>query len=139
MPVDVLVTVGREVSPGELGEQPPNVRVEHLVPLAEALAGSDVVVCHGGSGTVLGALAYGLPLVLLPLGADQPWNADRCTEPGIGVVLDPLACTSADVATATAKVLGTSSNTERAQLLRELCLSLPGAEEAASWLEELAG
>ena len=34
-----------------------------------------LVVCHGGSGTVLGALAAGLPLVILPLFADQLVNA----------------------------------------------------------------
>ncbi|MGH3451936.1 MAG: glycosyltransferase [Haloechinothrix sp.] len=38
----------------------------------------DAAVSHGGSGSVMGALAHGLPQVLFPMGADQPQNAARC-------------------------------------------------------------
>ena len=76
--VEVVVTVGREIDPDELGEQPSNVHVEQFLSLVDVLARSDVVVSHGGSGTVIGALAFRLPQVLLPIGADQPLNADRC-------------------------------------------------------------
>ena len=49
-----------------------------------------LVVSHGGSGSVVGALAHGLPMVLLPLGADQPQNARRCAELGVARVLDAV-------------------------------------------------
>jgi hypothetical protein len=57
--VQVLLTTGADL---ELGPVPENVRVERWVPQAEALAQASLVVCHGGSGTVLGALAANLPL-----------------------------------------------------------------------------
>ena len=47
-------------------------------------------MCHGGSGTTLGALAAGLPLVIVPLFADQPANAKRVAEVGAGLVVEPL-------------------------------------------------
>lgn len=69
---DVLVTTSADLRP-----VPPNVTVRHWVPQLEALARARLVVCHGGSGTVLGTLAAGLPLVILPLFADQTANAER--------------------------------------------------------------
>ena len=47
------------------------------------------MICHGGSGTTLGALAQGLPLVLVPQGADQFDNAARCVASGVAVVIGP--------------------------------------------------
>jgi len=47
------------------------------------------VVTHGGLGTTLRALAHGVPLLLLPLGRDQPANAARVAELGAGIVLAP--------------------------------------------------
>jgi UDP:flavonoid glycosyltransferase YjiC (YdhE family) len=83
LPVRVLLTVGREL---DLGEVPPNVHVEQWVPQADVLAHAALVLCHGGSGTTLGALAAGRPLVVVPLFADQPFNAARAGIVGAGVV-----------------------------------------------------
>ena len=52
------------------------------------LAEAEVVVCHGGSGTVLGALAAGVPMVVLPHFGDQFANARRIADSGAGVMLD---------------------------------------------------
>jgi MGT family glycosyltransferase len=100
--VPVTVSVGRDVDPAELGSQPPGVRVERHVDQAEVLPRCRTVISHGGSGSVLAALSYGLPSVLLPMGADQPWNARRCEELGVARVLDPVSATPADVRAAVA-------------------------------------
>jgi UDP:flavonoid glycosyltransferase YjiC (YdhE family) len=138
LPVDVLVTVGDEIGPAELGNQPPNVRIERFLPLADVLAESDVVVSHGGSGTVVAALALGLPQVLLPMGADQPLNADRCTELGIAVALDAMTSTATEIAEATCMVLSDPSYRANVTPLREEAASLPDAAHAASLLDRLA-
>ena len=44
----------------------------------------DLIVHHGGTGTVLAALEAGLPQVILPQGADQPFNADLIARSGAG-------------------------------------------------------
>ncbi|HEY8788110.1 MAG TPA: glycosyltransferase [Actinopolymorphaceae bacterium] len=80
---NIIVTVGREIDPAELGDQPANVRVDRFVRQEALLPHCDVVVSHAGSGSVIGALAFGVPLVLLPMGADQPLNADRCLALGV--------------------------------------------------------
>jgi UDP:flavonoid glycosyltransferase YjiC (YdhE family) len=53
------------------------------------------VVTHGGLGTTLRALAHGVPLVLLPLGRDQGFNAARVDELGAGIQLDARASAAA--------------------------------------------
>jgi UDP:flavonoid glycosyltransferase YjiC (YdhE family) len=46
-----------------------------------------LVVSHGGLGTVLRALAHGVPLLILPLGRDQGFNASRVEALGAGIAL----------------------------------------------------
>jgi UDP:flavonoid glycosyltransferase YjiC (YdhE family) len=132
---DVVVSVGPHLDPAELGPQRPGVRVERRVEAAEVLPGCGVVVSHGGSGTVLAALAYGLPSILLPMGADQPWNAERCARLGVARILDPVSATPADVARA---VAAAPEHREAAARLRAEIARLPGPEEAVARLEAYA-
>jgi hypothetical protein len=91
--VTALVTVGRALDPSRFDRVPANIHVERFVPQSLVLAHADVVVAHGGSGTVIGALSHGVPVVLLPMGADQPDNAARCAALGVGLELDAVGAT----------------------------------------------
>jgi UDP:flavonoid glycosyltransferase YjiC (YdhE family) len=84
----VLLTVGRRFDRALLGSVPGQVRVEAWIDQAEVLRHADLVVCHGGSGTALGALAAGVPLVIVPLFADQFENARRIAATGAGLVVE---------------------------------------------------
>ena len=90
VPARVLITVGTELELEAVGAAPANVHLTRWVPQADALAEASLVVSHGGSGTTLGALAAGLPLVVVPLFADQPPNARRVADVGAGVAVEPL-------------------------------------------------
>jgi UDP:flavonoid glycosyltransferase YjiC (YdhE family) len=86
---DVLLTVGRDTDPSTLGPVPGHVRVERWVDQASVLGRASVVVCHGGGGSTLGALAAGVPLVVVPLfSSDQFINARRVGAVGAGVVAE---------------------------------------------------
>jgi UDP:flavonoid glycosyltransferase YjiC (YdhE family) len=102
---EVVAAVGVEPDPAVVGALPANGRLERWVPMSRLLAGSDVLVFHAGSGTMLAALSAGVPLVLLPVAADQPENADRCVAAGAGVALPPDGRSPSDVARATEQVL----------------------------------
>ena len=128
----VVVTTGRQIDPAELGPQPPHVRVQRWIPQAELLPWCRAVVCQGGSGIVTGALAHGLPSVLLPVGADQPHTAARVAELGAGVVLDPLTSTPEEIAGAVLHVLDDPSYAAAAARLREAFLALPPAADAVA-------
>jgi UDP:flavonoid glycosyltransferase YjiC (YdhE family) len=135
---DVVISVGPYVDPAELGPVPDHIRVESYVDHAELLPRCDAVVCHGGSGTTISALALGVPLVLLPMGADQPDNADRCTALGVGLQLDALTVTPSDLAAAVGAVLGDTRYRERASELATECRALPPTGYAVDLIEEVA-
>lgn len=83
-PLNVIVTLGPDADPGVLGPQPGHVRVCGYIPHAQLLGHCDLVICHGGAGSALGALCYGLPVLVLPQAADQFYNAERVTGAGAG-------------------------------------------------------
>jgi len=86
--VRVLLTVGREFDTAQLGLPPSNVRIERWVDQADVMAEAVLVVCHGGAGTTLGALAAGVPMVVFPLFADQAANAACVDKAGAGVAVE---------------------------------------------------
>ena len=128
----VVVTTGRQIDPAELGPQPPHVRIQRWIPQAELLPWCRAVVCQGGSGIVTGALAHGLPSVLLPVGADQPHTAARVAELGAGMVLDPLTSSPEEIAGAVRRVLDDPSYAAAAARLREAFLALAPAADAVA-------
>lgn len=137
LPINLLVTVGSEIDPEEFGPQPAHVRIERHVPQESVLPDCDLVVCHGGSGSVIGALAHGLPCVLIPLGADQPLNADRCADLGVAQVLDAMEVTPESVRAAVARVLEDPGYRRNAGHLRDEIAALPEPAEAVGLLERL--
>jgi len=115
--LDVVVTVSNLNDPAALGDCPGNVHVERWLSLAALLPRCDAVVCHAGTGTTLAALAAGLPLVLVPQGADQFDNARACERAGAAHVIMPDRVTAPAVRHAIGAVLDTGS-TERTAALR---------------------
>jgi UDP:flavonoid glycosyltransferase YjiC (YdhE family) len=137
LPVEVVATVGAEIDPAELGELPPQVRVERFLPQAEILPRCSAVVSHGGSGSVLGAIAHGLPQVLIPMGADQPLNAARCEELGLARVLDPVAASRQEIRDAVLAVLDEPGCRAAAERLQAEFAALPGPDAVVRLLERL--
>lgn len=131
-----LVTVGRSVEPDELGPLPPRVRVERFVPQAHILPRAKAVVSHGGSGTTLGALAHGLPLVLVPQAADQFDNAARAEEAGAAVVLRTGEVTAESVRAALARVLEEPAFAEAARVIAAEIQEMATVDEAATAVED---
>jgi UDP:flavonoid glycosyltransferase YjiC (YdhE family) len=89
LPGRVLLTMGRAVQPAQFADAPENIHVAQWVPQEDVLPHASLVVCHGGSGTTLGALAAGVPLVICPLFADQADNGRIVEQAGAGVVVEP--------------------------------------------------
>ncbi len=81
----VLVTTGHGFQASRLRDVPGNVHVEAWVEQADVLGEAALVVCHGGSGTAYGALAAGVPLVVVPVFADQFANAPTVARAGAGI------------------------------------------------------
>jgi UDP:flavonoid glycosyltransferase YjiC (YdhE family) len=106
------------------------VRPVGFVPLAQLLPRVDLVVTAGGTGTVLAALSHGLPMVIRPFVADQPWNATRISEMGAGIAID-------DVTEAGAAALRIAENPKYREAAREASTGLALMNSPASALHQL--
>jgi MGT family glycosyltransferase len=103
LPVRGLITTGPAVDPAVI-VAPPNVTITRWVRHADVLPHCSAVITHGGHGTVMKALIAGVPLVVVPLGRDQPDNAARVVHAGAGIRLRKRASASA-LRAATAQVI----------------------------------
>ena len=141
LPARVLLTVGRDLDQTGLPPAPGNVRVEAWVPQQDVLGHADAMVCHGGSGSTLGGIAAGLPMVIVPLFADQPQNADRVAEVGAGVAVVPdreaPEAAVSPIREAIETVLAEPSYRERAAALAAESRAQPVVDEAVPLLERL--
>jgi UDP:flavonoid glycosyltransferase YjiC (YdhE family) len=91
LPVRVFVTVAGYVDRAAIGAVPPNATVSGYVRHAAVLPHADLLVTHAGLGSVVAALAHGVPMVALPLDREQPDNARALVRMGAGVALAPNA------------------------------------------------
>ena len=134
----MLVTVGRTIDPAAFGDQPAHVTIERYVDQADVLPRCGLVVSHGGSGSLMGALEHGLPSVLTPLGADQPHNARRAGDLGVARVLDAATATPDEIGrTVTAMLVDTGARDAALALKTEMD-ALPPVEATVPMLEQLA-
>jgi UDP:flavonoid glycosyltransferase YjiC (YdhE family) len=130
----IVMTIGRNRDPEELAPWPANARVERYIPQAEILPSCAVVVAHGGSGSTLGALAHGVPMLIVPRGADQFENADACREIGAALVLMPDAV-SVDAARRDVELLLADSHyRDRARAVAAEIDAMPSAADVAAAL-----
>jgi UDP:flavonoid glycosyltransferase YjiC (YdhE family) len=137
LPVRVAVAVGPG-DPAALGEVPDNVQVSRFVPQGRVLAEADLVVHHGGSGTLLGAAAHGLPQLVLPRGADQFVNADALAAQGSGLGLTGDDVTPDVIAECARTLLGEPVHRATAQALAAEIAGMPSPASVIASLEKFA-
>jgi UDP:flavonoid glycosyltransferase YjiC (YdhE family) len=87
---------------------------------------------------VCGALAHGLPMLLLPVGADQPFNAQRCQALGMVRVLDPIGQTYASIRDVAADLLAHDGYRQAARQVAAEIAALPRPEQACALVIQLA-
>ena len=134
---NVIVTVGPDREPADLGPLSPNVHVERYLPQSLVLPSCDLVVCHAGSGTTLSALSCGLPVLALPQEANQFWNADRVADLGVGEQIRPAEMTVETVGDAVGRLLEEPSYRAQARRLADEIAAIPGPDDAVAALEAL--
>jgi UDP:flavonoid glycosyltransferase YjiC (YdhE family) len=137
--VNVVLTCGYGVDKAAFGPLPPNVVVEQYVPQALLLPRCSAVVCHAGAGTVIGALANGVPLVCLPRGADQFGNAEQVSRTGAGITLRPDEVSADSISEACRRVLDDASYAAAASALEDEIEMLPDPSAVVKEIARRAG
>ena len=137
-PVNLIITVGGANDPAALGDHPANAHVERYIPQSLLLPSCTAVISHAGSGTTLAALAHGLPQLLIPQGADQFVNADRCEQSGVGACLLPGEVSPAAVRSSVDALVRDDRYRRAAVRLQTEIASMPSPQQWIGPLHALA-
>lgn len=137
-PVNLVVTVGRRQDPARFDPAVPNVHVEQYIPQTLLLSRCDLVVTHGGFNTMISAISHGLPLLMLPIAADQFENAARIEAVGAGISIQPEQRTAEAIRLAARRLLTEPVWRENARRAQAEMEALPGHDYAVALLERLA-
>ncbi|MFE9250474.1 macrolide family glycosyltransferase [Streptomyces sp. NPDC007088] len=132
----LVLQIGADVDPAELGPLPPHVEAHSWVPQLAVLEQADLFVTHAGMGGCAEGLLTGTPMIAVPQAAEQFVNADRLVALGVARRLDT---DEADVTRLRAALTALSGEevTRRCARLREQTRAEGGAPRAAGLIEEL--
>jgi UDP:flavonoid glycosyltransferase YjiC (YdhE family) len=136
-PINLILAVGRDQDPAQFGGQPSNVHIERYIPLSLLLPHCVAVVCQAGFSTTVTTLDHGLPMVMLPLGADQPLVAQQMSRLGVGPVLGSANRTPESIRDAVRAVLSDRTYRDSAQRVKDAMGALPGPAYGVRLLERL--
>lgn len=130
--VNVVVTVGADRDPRQLGPHPGHVVVARYIPLDLLLGRCCVVVAHAGAGTLLATLAAGLPSLLIPIGTEQVANAVLAKGAGVADVVAAEDIWPEMVRDAVRRLLQYPAYRHRAQIIGAEIGAMPGPGRDAS-------
>jgi UDP:flavonoid glycosyltransferase YjiC (YdhE family) len=137
MPVRALVTLGPSLTRDEF-HAPSNVVLEMFVPHGAVLPHVAAAITQCGLGTFTKALRHGVPLLCIPILADQPDNAARIVAYGAGLRLPPDASTERIRAALMRIVVEPRFREGAARFAAMANAALPGEVAAANELEAVA-
>ena len=116
---------------------PNNILLRASVPQLEVLKRADLFITHCGMNSTLETIKYGVPVVALPLNADQPMNAMRiCDELKFGVRLDPDLYTTNQLNDSIDQVLSDEKFKANIESMSKISANYNGSVEGAKILTD---
>jgi MGT family glycosyltransferase len=132
----VVMAVGRGNLPTGRPPAPEHVQIHEWIPYREILPHTDVVVCHGGMGSILEAFYFARPLVIVPHTPEQVLNARRTAELGLGVLLPEADFTAERLRSAVELAAGDAGIRARLDAMRTTMRAAGGPPAAARLVDE---
>jgi zeaxanthin glucosyltransferase len=135
--MQVVLSIGRNLEPSELGPVPANTIVVPRAPQTELLKRAALCITHAGLNTTLESLTEGVPMVAIPIGYDQPGVASRIGYHGVGEFLEIGNLTAGGLKEMVAKVSSNPSYRDKAQWFRRILKKTRGLDVAADIIERV--
>ncbi|WP_213806307.1 glycosyltransferase [Granulicella sp. dw_53] len=137
--IQTVLSVGRNISPADLGPIPSNVIVVRKAPQIELLKLATLCLTHAGLNTALESLAQGVPMVALPIAFDQPGVATRIAYHGVGEFFEIQDLTADSLSELIQTVLKNPSYADRARYFQRVIAKTRGLDLAADVIETAFG
>lgn len=138
LPIHVIAAIGRDQDPARFGTVPANVHIEHFVPQIAVLSRCAMFVTHGGFNSAKEALSLRVPLVVIPIGGDQPHTAERCEALGLGRAIHAPERDAAHIRKCVLEVLNVPRFQENVERFSAKMQALPPIEHAVELIERVA-
>jgi MGT family glycosyltransferase len=133
----VVLSVGRKTPISSLGAIPANFIVREYVPQLDILQRAALFISHGGMNSVSEALYYGMPLVVIPQSADQPWVAKRVVQLGAGRMIRRTHVSASRLRSVTEEVLADEIYAQMSKRIGETLREAGGPKRAADAIQQL--
>jgi MGT family glycosyltransferase len=137
--MQVVLSVGRNLNPGDLERIPPNTIVVRIAPQIELLKRAALCITHAGLNTALEALAQGVPMVAIPIGYDQPGVAARIAYHGVGEFVEIGNLTARHLSELIIKVTTNPYYRDKARWFQKVLGETRGLDIAADIIERVFG
>ena len=137
-PVRVLATTNRHRPEVPLPAAPANAEVVDWLSYSQAMPLADLVICHGGHGTVARALGAGVPVLCCPAVGDMTENGARVAWSGAGLMLPWRLMAGPTLRLAVRRLLEDPAFRLRAGELASWAQVNDGAARGAELVERLA-
>ncbi|MER7082462.1 glycosyltransferase, MGT family [Saccharopolyspora kobensis] len=131
----VAMSIGHDVTAGDLGPVPDNFEVRASFPQPAVLRHASAFVSHTGMNSTMESLHAAVPLVAVPQMPEQAINAARVQELGLGRHLDPGTVTAEVLRAAVEDVAADESIRANLENMRRIVRSSGGAAAGAEALE----
>jgi zeaxanthin glucosyltransferase len=135
--IQVVLSIGKNVNPDDLGPIPSNAIVVRAAPQIELLKGAALCITHAGLNTALEALGEGVPMVAIPIGYDQPGVAARIAYHGVGEFMEVQDLTVERLSRLMQSVLENLDYRRRALYFKEVIAQTRGLDVAADVIERV--
>jgi zeaxanthin glucosyltransferase len=133
--IQVVLAKGNNIELADLGPVPSNVIVVDQAPQIELLKRATLCITHAGLNTALESLAYGVPMVAIPIGYDQFGVAARIAYHGVGESLGVDGLSIDALHALVQKVLNSHSYGKKAQYFKNIIAQRRGLNVAAEAIE----
>ena len=132
----VVLSVGKNVDPEDLGPVPSNTIVVRTAPQIELLKRTALCITHAGLNTTLESLAQGVPLVAIPIAYDQPGVAARIAYHRVGEFIEIDDLTEEGLAELVLKVMRNPAYRSKALDFQNVIAKTRGLDFAADTIEQ---
>jgi MGT family glycosyltransferase len=130
--ISVIISIGSKFPVDKLGSSPNNIMIYQHVPQLEVLQNADLFITHGGMNSVNESLYYGVPMVVVPRGNDQPTVGKRVAELKLGVMIEKNQVTADSLRIAAYTVINNVEYRENAKKMQNSMIHAGGNTLIAS-------
>ena len=137
--VQVVLSIGNNINPEDLGKIPANTIVVRRAPQIELLKRAALCITHAGLNTALESLAQGVPMVAIPISFDQPGVAARIAYHGVGEFIEVEDLSAERLSELVRAVLESPNYRDKARYFQRVIAQTRGLDVAAEIVEHAFG